>query len=254
MSPVAVVTGGGTGIGAATATRLAADGFEVIVLGRRLGPLQEVAARVPGVRAMVLDVTDSVAVAVAAAEIGVCDVLVNNAGGALGADPVATGSAEQWRAMFEVNTIGTLLVTQALLPALRRSSGATIVNLSSTAGLGTYEGGGGYTAAKHGLSALTETLRLELNGTQVRVVEVCPGMVRTDDFALTRFQGDQAKADKVYEGVDRPLVADDVAACVAFCVALPQHVNVDRLVVKPVAQAAQHKVWRQPIPWDGAGD
>ncbi len=252
MSPVAVITGGGTGIGAATAARLAADGFEVVVLGRRLEKLEDLAGRVPGTRTHVLDVTDSAAVSAAAAEIGPCDVLVNNAGGALGADPVATGSAHDWRTMFEVNTIGTLLVTQAFLPALHRSPRATIVNITSTAGLITYEGGGGYTAAKHGSSALTETLRLELSGTQIRVVEVCPGMVRTDDFALTRFEGDQAKADKVYAGVDRPLVADDVAACVAFCVGLPQHVNIDRLVVKPVAQSAQYKVWREPIPWDGA--
>ncbi|MDQ2758762.1 MAG: SDR family NAD(P)-dependent oxidoreductase [Actinomycetota bacterium] len=254
MSPVAVVTGGGTGIGAAIATRLAADGFEVVVFGRRAEKLQEVATRVPGTRTMVLDVTDDAAVTEAAAQIGACDVLVNNAGGAFGADPVATGSADDWRSMFEVNTIGTLLVTQAFLPALRRSPGATVVNITSTAGLIAYEGGGGYAAAKHAASALTKTLRLELNGTQIRVVEVCPGMVRTDDFALTRFAGDQEKADKVYAGVDRPLVADDVAACVAFCVALPQHVNIDRLVVKPVAQSAQHKVWREPLPWDGTGD
>jgi len=252
MSPVAVITGGGTGIGAATAARLAADGFEVVLLGRRLEKLEDVAGRLPRTRTHVVDVTDSAAVAAAADEIGPCDVLVNNAGGALGADPVATGSAHDWRAMFEVNTIGTLLVTQAFLPALHRSPHATIVNITSTAGLITYEGGGGYTAAKHGSSALTETLRLELSGTQIRVVEVCPGMVRTDDFALTRFDGDHEKADKVYQGVDRPLVADDVAACVAFCVGLPQHVNIDRLVVKPVAQSAQYKVWREPIPWDGA--
>ena len=249
--PVALVTGGGSGIGAATAAALARDGHEVVLAGRRADRLERVAADLPGARTLVLDVTDADAVAQAAAGLGDLDVLVNNAGGAFGMDTVEHGRAEDWRAMFEVNTIGALLVTQALLPALRRSPHGTIVNITSTAGLITYEGGGGYTAAKHAETALTETLRLELTGSQVRVVEICPGMVRTDEFSSTRFRGDEERAAKVYEGVDRPLVAEDVAECVAFCVRLPQHVNVDRLVVKPVAQAAQHKVWREPLPWDG---
>ncbi len=252
MSPVAVVTGGGSGIGAATAARLVEDGFDVVVTGRRPERLEAVAAALgERCRTVVMDVTDPASVAAAVAQIGDCDVLVNNAGGAVGTERVEAGHVEDWRSMYESNVLGTLQVTQALLPALRRSPGATIVNLTSIAGMVTYEGGAGYTAAKHAERALTETLRLELNGEQVRVIEVAPGMVRTEGFSLTRFHGDQSKADAVYEGVDRPLVAQDVAECIAFCIRLPQHVNIDRLVVKPVAQAAPHKVHRAPIDWAG---
>jgi len=252
VSPVAVVTGGGSGIGAAAAARLLEDGFDVVVAGRRLDRLEAVASELgERCRTVVMDVTDPQSVASAVGEIAVCDVLVNNAGGALGSDRVEVGKADDWRAMYESNVLGTLHVTQALLPALRRSPGATIVNVTSVPALVTYEGGAGYTAAKHAERALTETLRLELNGEQVRVVEVAPGMVHTEGFSLTRFHGDQARADSVSEGVDRPLLAEDVAECIAFCVRLPQHVNVDRLEVKPVAQAAPHKLHRGPIGWAG---
>ena len=260
MSPVAVITGGGTGIGAATAHRLAQDGLDVVVCGRRQEPLEATAEAIrtayPMVTALavVMDVTDAASVAAAAVEIGPCDVLVNNAGGAIGAERVEDGKPEEWRAMYESNVIGVLHVTQAFLPALRRSpTGGTIVVVSSIAGLLVYEGGAGYTAAKHGATAVVETLRLELAGEPIRVVEVDPGMVWTDGFSLTRFHGDQARADAVYAGVDRPLVAADVAECIAFCVRVPQHVNIDRLVVKPVAQAAPHKVVRAPIDWDRRG-
>ena len=255
MSPVAVVTGGGTGIGSATAHRLAADGFDVVVCGRRVEPLEATAAEIRdahavSARAVVMDVTDIESVRAAAAQIGTCDVLVNNAGGAIGADRVEDGKPDEWRSMWESNVLGVLHVTQAFLPALRRSpTGGTIVVVSSIAGLLVYEGGAGYTAAKHGATAVVETLRLELAGEPIRVVEVDPGMVWTDGFSLTRFHGDQGKADAVYAGVDRPLVAADVAECIAFCVRLPQHVNIDRLVVRPVAQAAQHRVFREPIDW-----
>ncbi|MEP6798892.1 MAG: SDR family NAD(P)-dependent oxidoreductase [Lapillicoccus sp.] len=255
MRPTAVITGGGSGIGAATAARLVADGFDVVLCGRRLAPLEAVVADLgAAARLVVLDVTAREAVFAAAAEIGACDILVNNAGGALGTDRVESGDPDDWRSMYDSNVLGTLHVTQAFLPALRRSPAATIVNVTSIAALLTYEGGAGYTAAKHAQSALTETLRLELNGTQIRVVEIAPGMVHTEGFALVRNHGDQSRADAVYSGVDRPLVADDVAACIAFCVGLPQHVTIDRLVVKPVAQAAPHKVFREPIPWGGASD
>jgi NADP-dependent 3-hydroxy acid dehydrogenase YdfG len=254
--PVAVVTGGGSGIGAATAERLVADGFDVVVTGRRLARLEAVARRLTGptarVRAVVMDVSDRASVAAAVAEIGRCDVLVNNAGGALGTEPVESGDPDDWRAMFDSNVLGTLHVVQALLPALRRSPRATIVTITSIAADVTYPGGAGYTAAKHAQRALVETLRLELNGERVRVVEVSPGMVHTEGFSLTRLRGDQDKADAVYEGVDRPLVADDVAVCVAFCVGLPQHVTIDRLVVKPVAQAAPSRLHRGPIDWGHA--
>ena len=254
MSPVAVVTGGGSGIGAATAARLHRDGFDVVVTGRRQDRLDAVVAELGGAtRGVVMDVTDEASVAAAATEIAACDVLVNNAGGALGTDQVERGDAAEWREMFDSNVVGTLQVTQAFLPALRNSPRATVVVVTSVAAEVVYPGGAGYTAAKHAERALAETLRLELNGTQVRVVEICPGMVRTDGFSLVRFHGDRDKADAVYEGVDRPLTAADVAECIGFCVGLPQHVNIDRLVVKPVAQAAPHLLHRGPIPWNDDG-
>ncbi len=254
MSPTAVVTGGGSGIGAATARRLAADGYDVVVCGRRQERLELVRAALGGkARAVVMDVTDGSSVAQAAADIGRCDVLVNNAGGALGMDRVEDGRPHEWRAMYESNVLGVLHVTSAFLPLLRRSTmGGTIVVVSSTAGIFVYEGGAGYVAAKHAATALTETLRLELAGEPIRVVEINPGMVYTEEFSLNRFRGDEDAAAAVYADVDRPLTADDVAACIQFCVALPQHVNVDRLVVKPVAQAAVHKVHRGPIDWHHA--
>ncbi|PPK98102.1 NADP-dependent 3-hydroxy acid dehydrogenase YdfG [Kineococcus xinjiangensis] len=246
MSAVAVVTGASSGIGAACAAALAGDGFDVVLAARRADRLREVAAAVGG-RAVALDVTDPASVEALAAALERCDVLVNVAGGAFGGDPVADGDPADWAAMYEVNVLGTLRVTQALLPLLRSAPVATIVNLTSTAAAVNYEGGGGYSAAKHGQHALTETLRLELCGEPVRVVEVAPGMVRTDEFALKRFRGDAARAAAVYEGVDRPLTAQDVAECVRWAVSLPPHVNVDHLVVRPLAQAAQHKVHRGPL-------
>ena len=252
--PVAVVTGGGSGIGAATARRLHADGFDVVVTGRRRQRLDAVVEALGDrARRVDLDVTDPVSVRVAAEDIGPCDVLINNAGGALGTDRVEHGDAAEWRDMFDSNVVGTLQVTQAFLPALRRSSRATVVVVTSLAAEVVYPGGAGYTAAKHAERALAETLRLELNGERVRVVEICPGMVHTEGFSLVRYHGDQSKADAVYDGVDRPLTAEDVAECIAFCVNLPQHVNVDRLVVKPVAQAAPHLLHRGPIDWDHGG-
>ncbi len=251
MSPVAVVTGGGSGIGAATARRLASDGYDVVVCGRRRERLQQVATELgAGARAVVMDVTDPASVATAVSDVGECDVLINNAGGAIGAETVENGRPQDWRDMYESNVLGVLQVTQAFLPLLRRSpEGGTVVVVSSIAGLSVYEGGAGYTTAKHAVTALAETLRLELSGEPTRVIEIDPGMVHTEGFSLTRYRGDQDQADSVYAGVDRPLVADDVATCIAFCVGLPQHVNVDRLVVKPVAQAAPHKVYRGPIDW-----
>ena len=254
QTPVALVTGGGTGIGAAVARRLVQDGYAVVIAGRRRDRLDAVVAELgDAVSALELDVTDADAVAAGVGGLERLDVLVNNAGGAIGLSPVESGDLAEWEAMYATNVLGTVRVTQAALPLLRRSPHATIVNISSIAGERVYAGGGGYTAAKHGESVVSETLRLELNGEHVRVIDVRPGMVRTEEFSLTRLHGDQAAADKVYEGVDRPLVADDVAACVAFAVGMPQHVNIDTLVVKPVAQAAPHLLHRGPIDWkDGA--
>ena len=254
--PTALITGGGTGIGAAIARRLSRDGFDVVVAGRRREKLDEVVADIESAggsaRALVMDVTDPGSVTQGVASLDRCDVVVNNAGGALGVTRVEDGDPEEWERMFATNVVGTLRVIQAVLPLLRRSSRATIVDISSIAGERVYEGGAGYVAAKHGTSVVSETLRLELNGENIRVVDIRPGMVHTEEFSLTRLHGDRAAADKVYDGVDRPLVADDVAECVGFVVGLPQHVNIDTMVVKPVAQAAPHKIHRGPIDWKDA--
>lgn len=248
----AVVTGASSGIGAATARELAGAGFHVVLTARRTDRLEalakELAAAGRSVSVHALDVTDRPAVDAFAADLAdlpPVHVLVNNAGGALGTDPVATADPADWRAMFEVNVLGVLNVTQALLPALSASGDGTIVVLSSTAGLATYEGGGGYVAAKHGAHVIAETLRLELNGHPVRVIEIAPGMVRTEEFALTRFGGDAEKAARVYQGVAEPLTADDVADTITWAVTRPPHVNIDLLVVRPRAQASNTKVHRE---------
>ena len=245
----AVITGASSGIGAATARRLAAAGFRVILAARRKERVDALAAELTEAgheaEAYVLDVTDRAAVESFAAAVDRCDVLVNNAGGAIGAEPVATADPADWRAMYEVNVVGVLQVTQALLPALTASGDGTIVVLSSTAGHVAYEGGGGYVAAKHGAHAIAATLRLELCGEPVRVIEIAPGMVRTDEFAVNRYRGDEAKAAAVYEGVAEPLTADDVADTVEWAVTRPSHVNIDMMVIRPRAQAAQHKVHRE---------
>lgn len=243
----AVVTGASSGIGAATARRLAAEGFSVVAAARRRDRLDALCAAI-GARPVTLDVTSAESVAALAAEVPEATVLVNNAGMALGMDPVADADPDEWRQMYEVNVIGALRMSQALLPALVASGRGHIVVMGSTAGRVVYEGGGGYAAAKHAEAALAETLRLELNGQPVRVTEIAPGMVATDEFSLTRFRGDAARAAKVYEGVDAPLTAEDIADCVAWCVTRPAHVDVDLLVVRPLAQAAPHKVHRRPTP------
>ena len=239
----AVVTGASSGIGAATARRLAAEGFDVVLGARRMDRLTALAAEI-GARALPLDLTDPDSVAEFVGALGQVDVLVNNAGGALGLEPVAEADPEQWRRMYDVNVLGLLHVTQALLPALRASGDGLIVNVGSTAGRIAYEGGAGYTAAKHGTQVVTETLRLELFDQPVRVVEIAPGMVRTEEFTLNRVQ-DRERAEAVYRGVREPLVAEDVADCIAWALTRPHHVNVDLLVVRPRAQAAQHKVHRE---------
>jgi NADP-dependent 3-hydroxy acid dehydrogenase YdfG len=241
--PVAVVTGASSGIGAASARRLAADGFEVICAARRLDRVEALAKEIDG-RAIKCDVTSAEDVAALARTVGDrLDVLVNNAGGAFGFEPVAEADLDAWRRMYEVNVIGVAAVTKALLPALIAGHGQIIV-MGSTAGQVAYEGGGGYVAAKHAVKAVVDTLRLELYDQPVRVSEIAPGMVRSEGFALTRFEGDQAKADAVYAGVAEPLTSDDIAEIVAWVASRPPHVNIDRLTVRPRAQAAQHKVHR----------
>ncbi|WP_410814467.1 SDR family oxidoreductase [Micromonospora sp. 067-2] len=252
MTSVAIVTGASSGIGAATARRLASEGFHVLAAARRADRLTDLVAQITAAggeaTAVTCDVTSDESVAglaeAAARAPGPVTLLVNNAGGARGLEPVESGSIADWQWMYDVNVLGTLRVTQALLPALEASGAGTIVVVSSTAGLTVYEGGGGYTAAKHAQTAIAGTLRLELCGRPLRVIEIDPGMVKTDEFGLVRFGGDAERAAAVYAGVPGPLVAEDVADCIAWCATRPDHVNVDRLVVRPRAQAAQHKVHR----------
>ena len=240
----AVVTGASSGIGAATARHLAAEGFHVFCAARRADRVEALAEEIGGT-AVTCDVTSADDVAALADRVGDrLDVLVNNAGGAFGAAPVSEADADQWRAMYEVNVIGVVQVTRALLPALLTSGEGVILNVGSTAGRVAYENGGGYTAAKHGTQVVSETLRLELFDQPIRVCEIAPGMVRTDEFSLVRFDGDQEKADAIYAGVAEPLTADDVAEAITWMVTRPPHVNIDELVIRPRAQAAQHKVHR----------
>ena len=240
----AVVTGASSGIGAATARALAAEGFRVICAARRTDRIEALADEIGGL-AVACDVTSADSVrGLAEAVGGELHVLVNNAGGAFGAEPVESADPEDWRRMYDVNVLGVLNVTQALLPALRASGDGLIVNMGSTAGRIAYEGGAGYTAAKHGTQVVTETLRLELCGEPIRISEIAPGMVRTDEFGLVRFGGDEQKAESVYAGVAEPLVAEDVADAVAWVATRPSHVNIDEMVIRPRAQAAQHKVHR----------
>lgn len=243
----AVVTGASSGIGAATAHRLVTEGWEVFAIARRADRLEELAEQ-EGVIPVSCDVTnkDQIAEVVQqVAEAGGIDTLINNAGGALGTESVADGHIEDWQWMFEVNVIGALNMIQAFLPMLREHGEGTILNLTSTAGTVPYEGGAGYNAAKFGEHALTGALRLEEAEHNIRVIEVLPGMVRTEEFSAKRLRGDAAAAEKVYAGVEKPLVAEDIAEVIAHAVTLPHHVNLDQVVVRPVAQAAQHKVIRQ---------
>ena len=243
----AVVTGASSGIGAASARALAAAGYTVWCAARRADRIEALASEIGG-RAVVCDVTSAESVAALAAAVGPSlDVLVNNAGGALGQDPVEVADIAEWAAMFDVNVMGAARVTQALLPALEAAHG-TVVFITSTAAEAPYEGGGGYCGAKSAERYLAGALRLELSGRPIRVCEISPGMVHTEEFSLTRFHGDQAKADAVYAGVPGPLVADDIADAVAWVATRPPHVNIDRMVVRPVAQAANFKVFRGEYP------
>jgi NADP-dependent 3-hydroxy acid dehydrogenase YdfG len=248
--PIAVVTGASSGIGAATARWLADAGFDVIAAARRIDRVEALASeRADGrIRAAALDVTDGAAVQAFAAEVDAASgpagvaVLVNNAGAAYGVDPIERADPGDWRAMYEVNVLGVLRLTQALLPALERGAGGHVVVTGSIAGRVVYEGGAGYTGVKHAVAAFVETLRLELNGRPIRVTEIAPGMVETE-FSEVRL-GDAERAKAVYEGM-QPLTADDIAECIGWAVTRPPHVDIDLIVVKPLAQAAPHKVARR---------
>jgi NADP-dependent 3-hydroxy acid dehydrogenase YdfG len=237
------VTGASSGIGAATARALAGDGWTVVCAARRQDRVEALAAEIDGTAA-VLDVTDRSSVeAFAAAVPEDLTLLVNNAGIALGQEPVADADLDAWEQMYATNVIGTTRVTQALLPRLLANAGQ-IVFVTSTAADGPYEGGAGYCGAKAAERMVAGALRLELVDSPVRVHDVAPGMVRTDEFALVRYGGDQERAQAVYAGVAEPLVAEDVAEVVRWIGSLPSHVDVDRLTLRPRAQAAQHKVHR----------
>jgi NADP-dependent 3-hydroxy acid dehydrogenase YdfG len=239
---VALVTGASSGIGAATVRALAAAGFEVVGAARRLEQVEQITGEVGG-RALRLDVTDPDSVAELAEAVPELSVLVNNAGGALGLEPVAEADEQNWHGMYETNVMGVMRVTKALMPALERSGDAHIVVMGSVAGVEVYPGGGGYTAAKHAAHALAQTLRLELLGKPIRVTEIAPGLVETE-FSLVRFGGDRQKADAVYQGVT-PLTGEDVADAIAYVVTRPSHVDIDYLAIKPRDQATARDVNRR---------
>ena len=230
----AVVTGASSGIGAATVRALAAAGFDTVAAARRLDRCEALAAEVGG-RAARLDVTDDASVAEFVAGLDGVDLIVHSAGGALGLDRVEDADLDQWRSMYESNVLGVVRLTKALLPKLRAAAAGHIVVLGSIAGFEVYPGGAGYTAAKHAVNALCRTLRLELNGEPIRITEIAPGMVETE-FSQVRFGGDQERATAVYRGLT-PLSAQDVAEVVAFCATRPPHVDIDQVVLRPVAQA-----------------
>lgn len=249
VNNTAVVTGASAGIGAATARRFAAAGFQVILGARRLDRLRAVAEEVGGT-ALQLDVTDADSVAEFCAQVPACHVLVNNAGGALGLEPVANADESHWRWMWEANVLGTLRMTKALLPRLVESGNGHVVTVTSIAAAEVYDGGAGYTAAKHAQSALHRTLRGEHLGQPVRFTEVLPGLVETD-FSVTRFGGDAERAARVYQGLT-PLTADDVADVIVFAVTRPPHVNLDQIVLKPRAQYSASRAHRETDTSRGA--
>jgi NADP-dependent 3-hydroxy acid dehydrogenase YdfG len=246
MAGTAVVTGASSGIGAATARALSADGFRVVLGARRLDRLEALAAELDGVLALRLDVADPASVEEFVATAPGCDVLVNNAGGALGLDTVAEADEERWRRMYEANVLGTMRMTRSLLPALIASGDGLILSVTSIAAFEAYRGGSGYMAAKAGQRAMMRALRLELLGEPVRITEIAPGFVETE-FSLVRFGGDEEAARRVYEGTS-PLKAEDVGECIRWVASLPAHVNVDELLVRPRDQATAAEVHRRGSP------
>ncbi|PQP23782.1 SDR family NAD(P)-dependent oxidoreductase [Rhodococcus opacus] len=238
---IAVVTGASSGIGEATARTLAAQGFHVVIGARRLDRLEKIAEDIGGT-ALELDVTDQDSVDAFSAVLPRVDLLVNNAGGAKGLATVAEADLDDWQWMWETNVLGTLRITKALLPKLIDSGDGLVVTITSVAALEAYDNGSGYTTAKHAQAVLHRTLRGELLGKPVRLTEIAPGAVETE-FSLVRFEGDQERADKVYEGIT-PLVAADVADVVGFVASRPSHVNIDQIVVKPRDQASSGRFHR----------
>jgi 3-hydroxy acid dehydrogenase/malonic semialdehyde reductase len=246
VAPIAVITGASSGIGAATAIALGRHGYQIVVGARRVERLERVAGE-EGL-ALALDVTDESSVKAFVREIskrfGRIDVLVNNAGGALGLNPIAHAIDDEWIGMWKTNVLGLMWVTRACLPLLRKAKHGHIVNIGSIAGFETYAGGAGYTAVKHAVRAITKTLRLELNGQPIRITEIAPGLVETE-FSVVRFHGDRKAAKAVDRGL-KPLTAEDIADCIVFAVTRPPHVDIDEIVVRPVAQANVTTVARKP--------
>lgn len=240
-SPVAVVTGASSGIGAASARALAGAGYEVVLGARRADRLEEVAGECGGV-AYPLDVTDTASVHSFVSRLDRCDLLVNNAGGALGTDSILQAKEGDWQSMYDTNVLGTLRMTKALLPMLIGSGDGQVITIGSIAAREPYAGGGGYNAAKHAVAAMTRVLRIELLGQPVRVCEIDPGMVQTD-FSLVRFNGDQDKAAAVYRGLT-PLRAEDIADVVSWVATRPSHVNIDQVLMMPRDQTSAHVVHR----------
>ena len=242
----AVVTGASTGIGEATVKALVASGWKVFAVARRADRLDALGTETGAVPfpADITDDDDVSALLAAVTNAGGADTLINIAGGARGADTIANADTEDWDWMYQVNVLGTMKITRAFLPMLRDNGEGTVLNLTSTAGLSAYEGGAGYNAAKFAQHAMTNALRLEEVGNNIRVIEVAPGLVQTEEFALNRL-GDKDAAAKVYAGVEKPLTAEDVAGVVAYSVSLPHHINLDQIVIRPVAQAANHKLIRK---------
>jgi len=242
---VAVVTGASSGIGAATARALAASGYDVIACARRMDRLNALAAEDSAIAEHALDITDQASVDQLVADLKgrSISVLVNCAGGAFDAASVIDSDPAIWSKTYDLNVVGTVRMVKAFAPLMQAHGNGHIVIISSTAGHVAYENGGSYVAAKHAETSLARTLRLELNGLPIRITEIAPGMVKTEEFAKIRF-GDADKAAKVYEGVAAPLTAEDVAEAIRWSVCLPAHFNIDSMVIRPVAQAANHKVHR----------
>jgi NADP-dependent 3-hydroxy acid dehydrogenase YdfG len=245
----AVITGASSGIGAATARALAANGFHVIAAARRVDKLTELAAESPHIEAFELDVSDQASVdsLIAHLEDTPVSILIHSAGGAFDADSVMDSDPEIWQKTFDINVVGAVRMVKAITPIFRQHRKGHIVLITSTAAHRTYENGGSYAAAKFGEAALVDTLRLELNGEPIRVSEIAPGIVKTEEFAKNRYKGNKDDAAKIYEGIEKPLVAEDVAEAIRWVVMLPDHFNVDSMLIKPLAQAVAHKIYRKPI-------
>ncbi len=256
-----LITGASSGFGAAAAIAFGAEGAKLLIGARRTERLEKVAAEAQKAGASEahfhsLDVSKTASVddflawaksKIQGAKSGSTklDVLINNAGGALGLEPVAEGKDADWETMFQTNVLGLLRVTRAALPLMKDNSGSSIINIGSVASRWAYEGGAGYCGAKAAELLITRTLRLELNGTGIRVCTVDPGLAETE-FSLVRFKGDEARAKKLYEGTE-PLVAPDIAEILVWVANRPHHVNIDELIVRPTDQAAQHKVYRRKV-------